>query len=288
MTDFRFKCAKRTAAAFFLAAVAFAASYPAAFLLIGSFMGQDELVENLQACFLGSGVGYARWSLLPRYPTLRSYAELLLDSPEFFTMFWNSIKVEAGVLAGQLLIGLPAAWGFAKYRFPFRKLLFTMYIILMMLPFQIIMLPQYLVLDQFHLMDTLWAVILPGIFSTFPVFLLYNSFQSIPGSLMEAARLEGASELQIFFYIGIPAARPGIVSVMILQFLEYWYLIEQPVTFLKDKTLWPLSLYLPQISPENAGASLAAAAAAMIPSVLVFFAGQKSLEQGISAAAVKE
>lgn len=75
---------------------------------------------------------------------------------------------------------------------------------------------------------------------------------------------------------------------MILQFLEYWNLIEQPVTFLKDKTLWPLSLYLPQISPENAGASLAAAAAAMIPSVLVFFAGQKSLEQGISAAAVKE
>lgn len=288
MTDFRFKSAKRTAAAFFLAAITFAVSYPAAFLLAGSFMGQDELAENLQACFFSSEEGYARWSLLPRYPTLRSYAELLLDSPEFFTMFWNSVKVEIGILAGQLLVGLPAAWGFAKYRFPFRRILFTMYIVLMMLPFQIIMLPQYLVLDQFHLMDTLWAVIFPGIFSTFPVFLFYNFFQSIPGSLMEAARLEGASELQIFFYIGIPSARPGIVSVMILQFLEYWNFIEQPVTFLKDKTLWPLSLYLPQISPENAGASLAAAAAAMIPSILVFFAGQNSLEQGIAAAAVKE
>lgn len=273
---------------FFLGAAAFTLSYPVFFLLTGSFMGQDELRENLQVCLQWSGEGYARWRLLPLYPTLRSYVELLMDRPEFFTMFWNSVKITAGVLAGQLLIGAPAAWGFARYRFPFRKSLFTIYIIFMMLPFQVVQLSEYLVLNSLHLMDTLWAVILPGIFSTFPVFVLYNFFRQVPQSLIEAARLDGASEWKVFLHIGIPISFPGITAVLVLQFVEYWNLLEQPVTFFKDKTLWPLSLYLPEITPENAGASLAASVLAMMPSLLVFFAGQEYLEKGIAATAIKE
>lgn len=279
---------KERAALLLLGAAAFTVSYPALFLLTGSFMGQDELREHLQACLLWSGEGYARWPLLPLYPTLRSYVELLMDRPEFFTMFWNSAAIGGGVLAGQMLIGVPAAWGFARYRFPFRKCLFTIYIIFMMLPFQVVQLSEYLVLSRMHLMDTLWAVILPGIFSPFPVFLLYNFFRRVPQSLIEAARLDGAGEWKVFLHIGIPSAFPGIMAVLVLQFVEYWNLVEQPVTFFKDKTLWPLSLYLPDITAENAGASLAASVLAMLPSLLVFLAGQEYLEKGIAATAVKE
>lgn len=271
-----------------LAIGAFVVCYPIIFLLTGSFMGQDELTVNLQPVLTGSSNEYVRWSWLPLYPTLRSYVEVLLDSPEFFVMFWNSVKIGAGVLVLQLLAGVPAAWGLAQYQFPFRKTIFTIYIILMMLPFQVLMLSEFLVLNRLHLVDTLWAVILPGAFSTFPVFLIYNFFRGIPRSVLEAARMDGASEFQIFVRVGIPMGLPGILSAMILQFLEFWNLVEQPITFFKDQTLWPLSLYLPAISEENAGMALAASVLTLIPSMLVFFAGQGYLERGIAASAVKE
>ena len=105
------------------------------------------------------------------------YVELLLDSPEFFVMFWNSVKLTAAILAGQLLVGTPAAWGFARYQFPGKKILFTIYIALMMMPFQVMMLSNYLVLDQMRLLDTMAGIILPAVFSTFPVFLMYRFFQ---------------------------------------------------------------------------------------------------------------
>ena len=179
---------------FLLAALVFVVCYPLVFLLIGSFMGQDELAENLKAVLLQQSGEYAQWSWLPIHPTLRSYIEVLLDEPEFFAMFWNSVKIAAGVLAGQMLVGVPAAWGFAKYRFPFRKTLFTIYIVFMMLPFQVVMLSEYLVLNQMQLIDTLWAIILPGAFSTFPVFIIYNFFRGIPEAVLEGARLDGISE----------------------------------------------------------------------------------------------
>lgn len=273
---------------FLLAAFVFIVCYPVCFLLVGSLMGTGELSDKLSAVLQSSTDEYIRWSWLPMYPTLRSYIELLLDEPEFFVMFWNSVKIAGGVLLGQMLVGVPAAWGFAKYIFPFKKALFLLYIILMMLPFQVLMLSEYLVLNQLHLIDTLWAVILPGAFSTFPVFIIYNFFAGIPDSVLEAARLDGAGEFQIFLYIGIPMAFPGIMAAVILQFLEFWNLIEQPITFFENKTLWPLSLYLPNISLENAGVAFAASVVALIPSVLIFLAGQTYLEKGIAATAVKE
>ena len=117
----------------------------------------------------------------PMYPTLRAYVELLLDSPGYFVMFWNSIRVTAGILLGQILVGVPAAWAFARYDFPLKKPVFTVYITLMMMPFQVTMLSNYLVLDRLGLMDTLWAVILPGAFSTFPVFIMYRFFTGHTG-----------------------------------------------------------------------------------------------------------
>ncbi len=270
-----------------LALIAVFVCFPVLFLAAGSLMGSDELSTYLGPVLKGKE-GYASWSLLPVYPTLRSIIQLLLDSPEFFVMFWNSIKMTGLILLGQLLTGVPAAWGFAKLKIPHKHLIFNLYIVLMLMPFQVTMLSNYLTLDRLHLMNTQWAVILPAVFSTFPVFIMYHFFRNIPDGIIESAELDGAGPFQIFLWIGVPLGSSGIVSALVLSFLDAWNLIEQPLTFLKDKTLWPLSMYLPNISLDNAGLAFAASVLTLIPSLLVFLAGQNYLEQGITASAVKE
>lgn len=261
--------------------------FPVVFLIAGSFMGKAELTGHL-APVLGKGKDFVSWELLPKYPTIRSYVQLLLDTPQFFVMFWNSVKIVFLSIGGQLIVGVAAAWGFARYNFRFKKLLFTIYIVVMLMPFQVTMLSSYLVLDSFKLLDTHWSIILPAIFSTFSVFIMYRFFCNIPEAIIESARIDGASEFKIFYKIGIPLGMPGIMSAVILQFLELWNLIEQPLTFLKDKSLWPLSIYLPNITLENADIAFTASAVTLIAAIIVFFAGQSYLEQGIAASAVKE
>lgn len=256
-------------------------------IISASFMGSEEMTQNL-APVLSDKTGYALWPLLPQYPTLHSYVELLLDSPEFFTMFWNSCGQVFPVVIGQILVGASAAWAFARYDFWGKKFLYAIYIVLMLLPFQVTMVSSYFVLDRLGLMNTVWAIILPGAVSTFPVFLMIRFFAAIPTALTEAAALDGAGPWQIFWYIGLPLGAPGILSAVVLGFLEYWNMLEQPMTFLKDKTLWPLSLYLPAVTSENAGASLAASVIMLLPALLIFLFGQRYLEAEISASGLKD
>ncbi|MBP3460602.1 MAG: carbohydrate ABC transporter permease [Lachnospiraceae bacterium] len=260
---------------------------PVILLVSGSLKGTDELSSGL-APVLGDANYMAEFGLLPRYPTLRHYLELLFDTPEYYVVFGNSLKIVIGTLAGQLLVGIPSAWAFARFTFPGRKILFTIYTILMMMPFSVTMLSSYLVLHDLSLLDNLWGIILPGVFSTFPVFIMYRGFCGIPKGLLEAARVDGAGEFQIFIHMGLPLGSAGIGSALVLGFLEYFSLIEQPLAFLKNKSLWPLSLYLPQIGLSDAGYAFAASAAALIPAVFVFLLGQDYLEKGIIATGMKE
>lgn len=250
-------------------------------LFSGSLMGKQELLENCGAV-LADYEGQAGFRLFPLYPTLQAYARLLFDSPEYFTAFWNSVFQVVGVLAGQLAVAVPAAWAFARFHFSGKRILWILYMLLMILPFQVTMVSGYLVLNSLHLMDTRLAVILPGMFSTLPVFILQKTFAGIPSEIIEAARIDGAGDLKIFFHIGIPLGMPGIFSILILGFLEYWNAIEQPMTYLKSKTLWPLSLYLPQMIKGEIMTAFAASIVTLFPAVLLFLAGQESLEQGIA------
>lgn len=260
---------------------------PLLVMVFASFMGVEELTATYGGV-LRDGEESIDFVLLPRYPTLRAYVELLLDSPGFFVMFWNSCKQVFPVLAGQLVIAVPAAWAFGQYEFKGKRCLYFIYMILMILPFQVTMVSSYLVLSELQILNTHLAVILPGVFSAFPVFILTKFFKSIPKAVIEAARVDGANDAQIFFRIGLPLGYPGILSVMILGFLEYWNAMEQPMTFLQDKELWPLSLYLPNITADKVSVSFVASVVMMIPAVLIFVFGQKYLEEGIAASGLKE
>ena len=177
--------------------------FPIWVAVTGVFMQQWELTEYLGPVLAG-GTGTASWTLFPHAPTLQWVVELLLDSPQFFVMFWNSMKLAVCILLGQLLFGVPSAWTLARFGFPCRKAVLLLYIVLMLMPFQVLMLPEYLVLNEWHLIDTHAAVILPAIFSTFPVFIMYRGFHGIPEEILDAARIDGAGDWQIFWRIGIP------------------------------------------------------------------------------------
>ena len=261
--------------------------FPIIMLVCCSFYGEQEITDCFGGVLLANG-NQVKLHLLPAYPTLQSYVELLLDSPGFFVMFWNSCKQVFPILAGQLLTGIPAAWAFAHFEFPGKKALFHLYMLLMILPFQVTMVSSYLVLSKMQLLDTYGAVILPGVFATFPVFIMTKTFREIPVPLLEAAKTDGAGEISLFWYIAVPMAKPGVFSAVILSFLEYWNTIEQPMIFLKTKSKWPLSLYLPNITAEKAGVSFCASMVMMLPAVLLFLWGQSYLEQGIAASGLKE
>lgn len=259
---------------------------PVLLLVSGSLMDQWEIGKYIGTVFT-EGSEFIRWKLMPDYPSLANYKKLLFESPQFFILFWNSMKLAACILLGQLLVAVPSAWGFAVYPVKGSSLLFALYVILMLLPFQVTMLSSYLVLNQLSLLNTHQAIILPAVFSTFPVFLSYGGFRGIPHQMLEAARMDGAGEFIIFVRLGIPLGKSGLLSAMVLGFLEYWNMMEQPMAFLTEKSIWPLSLYLPEITWGSAGYAFCVSVITLIPAVFVFVLGQDYLEQGIIYSGLK-
>ena len=256
-------------------------------VITGMFMDAAEAAQHF-APVLSSTSGWADWPVFPQYPTLEPLVSLLLDTPAFFVMFWNTVKIVVPVLVGQVAVGAPAAWALARYKFRGRQALYLLYIALMLMPFQVTMVPSYLTINRLGMMNTHWSIILPGIFSTFPVFIMVRFFGSIPEDTLESAALDGAGSIRVFFYIGLPLGAPGILSAVVLGFIEYWNTIEQPLIFLKEKSLWPLSLWLPSAGLETLGISLVASVIMLTPAILIFLFGQRYLEQGIHTAGLKE
>lgn len=260
---------------------------PLCLMVTNSFLGVREIQEAYGIVLEESGEEFS-FRILPQYFTLRPYVELLLDSPDFFVMFWNSSRQVFPILLGQIVIGMPAAWAFSRFQFRGRRRLFFGYMVLMILPFQVTMVSNYILLSKLSLMDTHLGLIVSGIFSTFPVFLMEKFFKALPEAMLDAARVDGASELQIFIKLGMPLGMPGMMSAVILCFLEYWNAIEEPMTFLKTKAKFPLSLYLPNITTDQLSSSFAASIVMMIPAVLIFLWGRDYLQQGIEASGLKE
>lgn len=273
---------------FSLSSLVFLSILPVIMLLFGSISDATELQYNLQSLFDSQEKGFVSWNVIPQFIGTWGYIELLLDSPEFFVMFWNTLEIVFIILFLQLIISVTAAWAFAQFEFKGKKILFSLYVILMLMPFQVTMVSNYLVLDKIHLMNTKWAIILPAAVSTFTVFIIYRFFTAIPKEMIEAAAIDGAGDFKIFLLIGLPLGLPGIIAAMTLNFLEYWNMVEQPMVFLKDQSKWPLSLYLPTISMQNLSIAFAASVMTLFPALLVFLSGEEYLEQGILTAGLKE
>ena len=265
---------------------------PLVLTICDSFMTETEIFYNYGAMLdLKSDSIYTANSgalkLIPDRVTLKQYADTLITSSEYLFKFWNSVILAVPITVLQIGIALTASYGFARFGGRIRQMIFLVYIILMLMPYQVTLVPNFLVSEQLGFSGTRWAVILPGIFSTFPVFLFTRIMKRIPKAYLEAARLDGAGEIRIFLHIAVPLCRNVIVSVLLLVFIDCWNMVEQPLLMIDDSREQPLSIFLSQIRSGDLGLIFAAAVFYMIPSLLLFLYGEEDLVQGMSYSGVK-
>ena len=219
---------------------------------------------------------------IPDMVDFSQYTTVLLKSPEYLLKFWNSVILTVPIVIFQILIALGASYSFMRFRGRLKEIIFFLYVALMLMPYQVTLVPNYLVADWMNTLDTRWSIILPGIFAPFSVYLLTKFMRRIPSSLIEAAKLDGANEWQIFTKVCIPLCKGSIASVAILVFIDFWIMVEQPLIMLSDADLHPLSVFLSQINTGEVGLAFAVATIYMVPTILIFLYGEEYLVDGIS------
>jgi len=262
---------------------------PIVLTISNSFMQQSEISSNYGVVFQQSDSGGKTYisdvvnlKFLPDIVSANQYITVLFKSPEYLLKFWNSVILVVPIVVFQIAVALLASYSFARYRGKLKEIIFFAYIILMLMPYQVTLVPNYLVSDWLNILDTYWSIWLPGIFSPFAVYLLTKYMRKIPVSYIEAAKIDGAGEWQIFRKICYPLCKGCMCSVAILIFIDYWNMVEQPLILLANPEKHPLSVFLSQINAGEVGLAFAVATIYMIPSLLVFFYGEEYLVEGIT------
>ena len=274
---------------FFLAILALVFLIPIVFTVCNSFMTETEITANYGMVFENVQEGSKPYiseavnlKFIPDQVTFDQYLTVLLKSPDYLFKFWNSMILVVPIVVFQLLVALLAAYGFTRYRGRVREIIFFSYIILMLMPYQVTLVPNFLVSEWFNILDTNWAIWLPGIFSPFAVFLLTKYMRRIPFGILEAAKVDGAGEWQIFRYICVPLCKGALTSVAILVFIDYWNMVEQPLILLSDSDMHPLSVFLSKINSGEIALAFAVASIYLIPTLLVYLYGEDYLVEGIA------
>lgn len=275
-----------------MGAIALLMLFPIGVTLINSFMSSREIginygpIGQMNQVTPGRSDPFANLKWLPDQVSLEQYGKVLLDSPMYLSMFWNSVFLVVPIIAGQTLIAALAAYAFSKLRFRGREALFLVYVLTMLMPFQVTLVPNYIMADRLGLLNSAGAIILPGIFAAFGVFMLRQFMLDIPYAYIEAAKMDGAGHLRIFYTIIVPMVQPGLAALTILLFVDYWNMVEQPLIFLDDPLRQPLSVYLSNVSSEK-GLAFAASMIYMAPMVLLFLYAETYFIEGIQLSGIK-
>ncbi len=279
----------RTILTILAAVYAFSFLLPTLVTFTNSFMTQSEITANYGKVFetaVDNGGGYIadqiNLKFIPDKVSFTQYITVLFRSPEYLLKFWNSVILVVPIVLGQLAVASIAAYGFTRWRGKVSDVIFFTYVILMLMPYQVTLVPNYLVSKWFGIYNTRWAILLPGTFAPFSVFLLTKFMRRIPNSLIEASKLDGSTEWQIFKNICLPQCRSALYSIAILVFIDYWNMVEQPLILLEDVSQQPLSVYLSTINTGEIGIAFAIAVVYMLPGLLLFLHGEAYLVEGIA------
>ena len=215
-------------------------------------------------------------------PSLQSYADLLFDCFVFYPMFWNSVIYAVVITIVQLIVIIPCAFGFSQAQFKGKGALFVFYIVLMMMPLQVTILPNYIGLRDMGLIDTPLAIILPAIFSPFGVVVMHQYMKSIDGSVIEAMRLETNSVIRIMLTAVVPQLRVCIFAVVLFVFADCWNMVEHPMLFLKTDSLKTLSVFITNAQNYEGNVLFPAAVVFIIPVLLLYLFFNENLEKGLT------
>ena len=248
--------------------------FPVIYMLACSFMTGSQVSEMLNF----SDGKYKELNMIPNMVTLEQFYQTLFRKPEYLLKFWNSVICTFPTVIGQVAVSSLAAFAFAKLKFPFRDKLFFIYIILLILPLQVTLVPDYMILENMNLLNNFLAVILPGTFSAFGICLLRQSIKYIPDSAIEAARVDGASYLKIFTNIILPQIKGGLITLALLCFIDNWNVVEQPLIYFDNEGMYPLSVTLTDVGSSDYGIIFACGVIFMIPALLIYLYGHRDID----------
>lgn len=213
--------------------------------------------------------------------SFQAYYEVFLASPRFLLQFWRSLGICFCIVAGQASVSVLAGYGFARYRFPGKNIMFFFLIILMVLPLQVTLVPNYIMLDRLQMLGTDLALIYPGIFVPLGTFIMTQSFKTIPQDIIDVAKLDGCGFFRILLQVAIPMNRGSLVCVGLLSFLDGWNMVEQPIAYLKDFNQYPISVALAYVSASNPVRQFVCCILVILPPLFFFFCFNKEMVEGI-------
>lgn len=219
--------------------------------------------------------------------TLQPYYDVFLSTSRYLDSFWRSLGLTCTVAAGQLAVSVPAGFCFAKRSFPGKRVLAFLLVALLVLPVQVTLVPNYLMLKNLGLLNTYAALILPALFAPLGTFLLGQSFRSIPNALLDAARLDGCGTIGLLWRIVMPMRKGTMACVAILAFLDAWNMVEQPLAYLRSFQEYPLSVGLAYAAPQGVAVQMVCCLLAALPPLFLFAFFSQDLVDGIVLGEVK-
>lgn len=270
----------------FLGAMACAALFPLVFVMANSFIGADEFMRYYGQLSLGL-TQHSPLRLIPDWITLEGYREVFFLRPHYLVRFWYSLFLSGSILLGQLIMAVLGGYAFSRFHFPGRNVLFFVIVLIMMMPLQVTLVPNLIVVDALGLHGTYAALILPGIFSAFGVFLMRQIMSALPNSLFEAARLDGANSFVALRLVCLPNCKHGLAALVVLNFAESWNMVEQPMVFLRYAFQYPLAVYLVGLNAARPEVAFVSSLLSVIPVLLLFLWLKDEMIHGIEYSVVR-
>ena len=260
-----------------LAVLSFVLLFPLLYAISGSLMTAREISTYPPA-------------FLPSQPRLNNFVDVLHALP-IPRQYLNSLIVAACVMVGQLATSILSAYAFAFLRMPLRNLIFAIFLATLMVPWEAVIIPNYLTMAQYHLINSYPALILPFLAAGFGTFLLRQFFLSFPKDLYEAAVLDGSGHLRFLWSILLPLSRPALAALAIWSFLSAWNQFLWPLLVINRDEMQTLQIGISRLQDVEAGTApnfiLAGTVLALIPTLLLIYFGQRHIVRGLTAGALR-
>lgn len=269
--------------------------YPILFTIVNSFMSEAEILDRYSTTITPTNsfdvcyqqIHFVRLGLLPDVVIFRQYLELFFFQPDILLYFWNSVFLMVCVVLGHCLVSVPAGYAFEYGKWKWKEVLFFVYCAIMLMPLQVVLVPNYIVANWLDIKDSYLAIILPGIFAPFGTFLIRQQLRGFPKDYQEASQLDGASPWSYFAYVILPTVKPTVGALAVLTFVEYWNMVDQAVVFIRDSSKLPMSVFLSSLMSDNTGMLFVTSVFYMLPAVFVFLFGEKQMIHGIQLSGIK-
>ncbi len=262
----------------FILLIGLASNFPFLFMISSSFKVSGEVMKF-------------PWHLIPDNPTMMNFKALFTNGIyNFQKWYFNTVVMTALTIAIKIFFVSFTAYGFARIKFRGKDAIFLVLLSAMMIPSDIMIIPRYMIFKNLHILDSMWALILPSCVDVYFVFLLRQSFISIPDSISEAAKIDGCSHLKIYWKIIFPLAKPAIATMALFSFTWSWNDYMGPYLYISTMDKQMLSVGVKLFSSgliQDYGAQMAAATVVLLPILVAFLFCQKFFIEGVASSGVK-